>query len=844
MRFLSPKGAVRRNEAGALLLAYLVFSGLWIISTDLLFDELRINSSQWHSLKGITYLAISGTVLYILARKFLSDARRLEKTLEQLIRQTEFGVWFLDLNGYVIECNNAAAEFIGYTTEELRHTSYRDLVAPEQKEEVEILWQAVLNGERDVVRGMQRKFVRKDGAIAWGRITASRIDADSKWGAFIIGLLHDETQQVQAQTALHDRETALKASLESIQESEAKFQRLVDSALIGIVVGTTTGDFEDANDVFLRLAGYTREELENGCLTWNRLVPHEYHDRIFAAVEEVRQTRRFSPHEAELISKDGQRIPVLVGGGLLEGDERAEHKVAISVVDLRDLRSAEAQVSRLVLAVESAYEGIVITELDGTISYANPAFERLTGYSRKELLGQKPRLFRSGKTAPETYTSLWRTLHNGEIWRGQFHNRRKDGTEYIQETTVSPVRDTQGRTVNYLSVAWDVTRERELEQQLFQSQKLQTVGQLAGGIAHDLNNVLQVVQSSAELALRGPDGHDYAKKKLNDILAISKRGASIIAQLLTFSRVRSDHPQLVSINEAITDAVRLLRRLLPENIAMELRLEKGLALVEADPVKISQVLFNLTVNARDAMPKGGVVTVSTRMVERSPEAVGSFVELTVEDTGTGIPEEIRDKIFDPFFTTKEAGRGTGLGLSTVSQIVRLSQGSIHVTSKVGRGTKFHIYYPAAAPGSHQPIMEVGSPVTNELPLISADSVMVCEDDEAVRSALSEYLEMMGYDVIACDNSVQALQVAEQQTPEVLITDIIMPGKDGIHLAQELRKRCPNMKVILMSGHTDEAILKKASSCGDMIFLEKPFTADALMQCLRRAATKTSTNESQ
>jgi len=512
---------------------------------------------------------------------------------------------------------------------------------------------------------------------------------------------------------------------------------------------------------------------------------------------------------------------LVVSGGIL---------YALATKFLRNAHHLQKRVSRLALAAESAYESIVITELDGTISYVNPAFEKLTGYSAKEALGKSSNILKSGKTPPEVYRSLWQTLSQGHVWRGQFHNRRKDGSEYLEDATISPVRDATGRIVNYLAVKMDVTRERELEQQLFQSQKLETVGQLAGGIAHDLNNVLQVVQSSSELALRGADVTEYTRKKLNDILGISKRGAAIIGQLLTFSRRTTDRTQPVNLNEVVTDTGRMLRRLLRENIVIEFQLSPQLPYIQGDPVKISQVLLNLTVNARDAMPDGGLITISTRMAT-DPEAGQPSLVLSVKDTGKGIPDDIRPHIFDPFFTTKEAGKGTGLGLSTVLHIVRRSNGSIHVSSELGKGSVFSVYYPVTQARSESKPLEKQS-ASPTPPFLKPDTVVLCEDDAAVRAALCEYLQDLGYQVIPCDNSVQALLMAQQYRPEALITDIVMPGQDGIQLAQQLRGFNPALNVVLMSGHTDAEILHRISSCQDMRFLEKPFTATALIECLR------------
>ena len=367
---------------------------------------------------------------------------------------------------------------------------------------------------------------------------------------------------------------------------------------------------------------------------------------------------------------------------------------------LAEVQHNEQRVSLLARAVESATDSIVITDLDGRIEYVNPHFVSLTGYTREEVYGQNPRVLNSGRQSREFYADLWRTLISGGEWNGRFINRRKDGTLYTEEATIAPVRDAKGATYKYVAVKRDVTRLEELEQQLRQSQKMEAVGQLAGGIAHDLNNVLQVVTLASHLALTS-DSNEFKDARIRETVAAAMKGAAVIRQLLAFGRRQVMRLEVLNLNEVVSDTAKLLRHLLPEDIQLCMKLDPKLGNIKADPVQVTQVVLNLAVNARDAMPNGGMLEITSSNFEADeafvaihPQMrVGSYARLTVHDTGTGMDEATKAHIFEPFFTTKEMGKGTGLGLSTVYGIVRQSEGHIEFDSAPGQGTTFVIYLP-------------------------------------------------------------------------------------------------------------------------------------------------------
>jgi PAS domain S-box-containing protein len=387
---------------------------------------------------------------------------------------------------------------------------------------------------------------------------------------------------------------------------------------------------------------------------------------------------------------------------LLERSKRRNTDVESTLLD--EVQRNEQQAQLLARAVESTSDSIVITDLGGSIEYVNPHFEKLTGYTRAEVYGKNPRVLQSGRQPREFYAELWRTLKSGGEWKGRFINRRKDGTLYTEEATIAPVHDAYGIPQKYVAVKRDVTRLEELESQLRQAQKMEAVGQLAGGIAHDLNNVLQVVTLASHLALTSNDP-EFKDARIKETVEATQKGAGVIRQLLAFSRRQLMRPEVLNLNEVIRDTVKLLDHLLRQDIELHLNLAPDLGNIKADPVQITQVILNLALNSRDAMPNGGRLEISTEHLEVTAESAeaagaqvtpGSYVRVIVRDTGTGMDEATQDRIFEPFFTTKETGKGTGLGLSTVYGIVIQSGGFISFDSAATVGTTFFVCFPRAS----------------------------------------------------------------------------------------------------------------------------------------------------
>ncbi len=383
-------------------------------------------------------------------------------------------------------------------------------------------------------------------------------------------------------------------------------------------------------------------------------------------------------------------------------------------------RLAKTQ-QRLTIAVEQAAESVLITDTHGAILYVNPAFERVTGYSRSEVIGQNPRLLKSGKHDSAFYHHLWQTITSDLVWTGRLINRKKDGSLYTEDVTISPVHNQAGQIVNYVAVKHDVSREVQLEEQFHQSQKMEAMGRLAGGIAHDFNNLLTVIQVSAWLLQRQIRPEDPRWEYVQRIQETVERATNLIKQLLSFSRRQIIEPRTLSLNRTVGDLSRMLQRIIGEDIELATNLAPDLWPIRVDPSQLEQVIVNLAVNARDAMPDGGTLTIETANVVLDEAYAayhigarpGDHVLLAISDTGMGMDDEVKAHIFEPFFTTKERGQGTGLGLSTVFGIVNQNDGYVWVYSEVGRGTTFKVYFPRVeeagleAPVRTLPLVEDG-----------------------------------------------------------------------------------------------------------------------------------------
>ena len=500
---------------------------------------------------------------------------------------------------------------------------------------------------------------------------------------------------------------------------------------------------------------------------------------------------------------------------------------------------AAEQLSLLRAALEASANGIVITDRHGAIVWCNRAYCQLSGYPRQEVLGRNPRFQKSGHHPAAFYRGLWQTILVGQVWQGEMINRRKDGSEYPEEQTITPVRDGGGRITHFIAVKQDISDRRRLESQLRQAQKMDALGQLAGGVAHDFNNIMTVVRGYLDLLSAHTAADPESAELIREVAGAAERAGNLTRQLLAFGSRQPMQAQPVDLAALVDNLVKMLRRLIGENILLELHHGTALPALQADPALLEQALLNLAVNARDAMPNGGRLTVTTAAVTvetahalQHPAArPGHFLRVTVQDTGHGIAPEVLPRIFDPFFTTKPSGSSAGLGLATVHGIVQQHRGWIEVESRQGSGTTFRLYLPArpnpVAPASTTPI--------KPLPRRGSGTVLVVEDEGPVRELARLILEQFGYQVLEATTGQQALDAwgAHPGPIDLLLADVVLPGDlDGRALAKRLRTDRPGLPVILTSGYSTTLVTKDLRPEEGIRLLQKPFTPTMLLQTVQ------------
>jgi len=511
-----------------------------------------------------------------------------------------------------------------------------------------------------------------------------------------------------------------------------------------------------------------------------------------------------------------------------------EEKITLRTKELSD---ANRILKRLWEAVQKTGEAIIILDQMANITFVNPAFQLMTGYSVEEAVGRNIRILKSGRHSKAFYAELWDTLNAGKVWKGRFINKKKDGTLYHEESSISPFTDKSGTVVNYLAVKRDITRELKLEEQLNQSQKMDALGQMAGGVAHDFNNLLQIILGYTEMSLAHLPDDDAGTVRMKEIHCAAEQAVTLVRQLLTFSKRQQIEPQPLDLNETINNQIKLVGRLIGENIEVNVICPKETKRVFADPTQVEQILTNLCLNARDAMPQGGSLIIETRNTVMDESTIGvhtrvapgEYVMLTVSDTGTGMPKEILEHIFEPFFSTKAEGKGSGLGLATVYGIVEKHKGMILVYSELSMGTTFKIYLPVCKAKT------TPKPVVTEEHIDGGDeTLLLAEDNAQVRKLAQRVLTKAGYNVLTAADGDEAVELFEKKHADVHLTiiDVVMPGKSGRVVYDRFKQLKPDVPVLFCSGYSFNSLETKFLPDREFEFISKPYKADVLLKKVR------------
>ncbi|MFZ0285069.1 MAG: ATP-binding protein, partial [Terriglobales bacterium] len=504
----------------------------------------------------------------------------------------------------------------------------------------------------------------------------------------------------------------------------------------------------------------------------------------------------------------------------------------------RQNRTSEEMLRKLRHSVEQSPDLVMITNNAGVLEYVNPAFEKLTGYASAEVIGQTLGILKSDQQSGELYEEMWNTVLSGKVFNGTVINRKKNGETFVIEKAITPLRNRQGGITHFISTGRDITDQKKLESQLQQAQKMDAIGLLAGGVAHDFNNLLLVISAYAELLLDSLEAESPSRKKVDEIITATRRAADLTRQLLAFGRKQVQSLRVLDLNTVVGEISRMLPRLIGEDIQMVFIPGQDLVNVKADPAQIEQVLMNLATNARDAMPRGGKLTIETSNVyldhayvqEHLIVPMGEYAMLAVSDSGEGIAAEHLNHIFEPFYTTKEAGKGTGLGLATAYGIVKQSGGFIWVYSEPGHGTTFKIYLPRVM----RPVkMEGPRQIVQSSPR-GQETVLLVEDEAAVLASTCEFLVQCGYTVVTAENGAEALRVSRGYSGPIhlMISDVVMPKMGGPKLAEQLTTERPDMKTLFVSGYAENTVLQHGNIDVGARFLSKPFSLSILANKIR------------
>ena len=754
---------------------------------------------------------------------------------EQLFRVladsiTDYSVILLDPEGVVVSWARGAELIEGYQPDDVigQHLSFFS-AKPRNDQWDHILALAAENGRYEV----DDWAYRKDGRRFWANtlIVPTRNDAGELIG--FVRIVRDDTTRRQSQLDLESRQDALAAS-------ELYFRTLIEYSADAITIVNADGSVRYSSPSLERMLGYRPDE-RVGLSVFDLIHPDD-------RPEMYRHFNELRAHPDKLVAakcrvqrKDGRwRVLDFVARNLLL--DPVVGGIVVNTHDVTDQTQFEerlrASEERYRTIIETAGEGVIIRDASDRITFVNQRMADILGYSTDDLLGRHITEIAHAEDQP-ALDEVLRKRQVASREQFDFRARRKDGSEVWGLVSARPMHNARGELVGALTMFMDITGRKQLEEQLRQAQKMEAVGRLAGGIAHDFNNLLTAIRGHAELLLTELAAENPLRVDIEEINRAAERASSLTRQLLAFSRRQILQLRVLDLDAVVAEMDKLTRRLIGEDIELVTRLDAAGARIRADRGQLEQVLMNLAVNARDAMPNGGRLTVDTRVVTLDDAyarthpgaAPGTYLRLQVADTGTGMDARTLSHVFEPFFTTKGVGEGTGLGLATVYGIIKQSGGYIAVQSEPNAGTTFHIYLP---------IVNEEIDAAREAPVATSgdgagQTVLLVEDEDAVRSLASRILRKRGYQVLEARDGFDAVRLSDSYGGfiHVLLTDVVMPRMGGRELVERLRPMRPGMRVLYMSGYTDDALLHHGVVTGSGTwFLEKPFTPSGLAEKLR------------
>lgn len=726
-------------------------------------------------------------------------------------------------DGLYIEINKGFTDLTGFTNEDVLGKTSRQID----------IWHDPADRRR-LVKQLQKKgycenleaiFRKKDGSLTTALMSARIISINDE--PHIISITRDIGR--------------LKRMEQKIATQQQLFETMFNTIEDGIIITNTKRQIELANDGMMKNFGYSSEELKGMSTEMLYADPKEY-QQAGKSIFNASQSEPVSKYMQIYKTKRGREFPASTFAARLH-DRDGQWIGNLGIMrDITEQQKSEKEREKLISAVQQTGEAVVVTDLQGIIEFVNPAFETITGYSKEEAIGAKPNILKSGKHDELFYQELWNTISRGETFKSRMVNKRKDGSLYTEEATISPVSSGEGKIANYVAVKRDITDQITMEQQLRQAQKMEAIGRLTGGVAHDFNNMLSVIMGYTELALDKIAITDNVHEDLRKILDAAERSAAIVKQLLAFSRQQTIAPKKLDLNATVTGTLKILRRLIGEDTPLYWLPYPEPLPVKMDTTQMDQILANLCVNAKDAIKDNGTITIETgsAVFDESYCSAhvgfqpGEYAMLAISDDGIGIREEDLDRVYEPFFTTKELGRGTGLGLSTVYGIVKQNHGFINIYSEPQHGTTVKIYLPFCYNTDEEKHKKT-SP--EEQPITSGEvHILVVEDDLQIQEVVQTILTTLGYKVTAAKSAKEAVKAGSASGLhfDLLLTDVVMPEMNGKELASRLLEVLPDLKCLYMSGYTANVIANKGVLSENVHFIQKPFTKDLLAEKVRRA----------
>jgi len=731
--------------------------------------------------------------------------------------------WSLTFVGSEVE------RLTGYTPAEIlgKPKVWRGLIDPDDFRSVQETIRFCVR-RRDPILRMEYRIVRKDGESRWISDRRQMIYDEDGRLLCIDGLCLDITDQKKA-------EFDLRAAFEEAESERARTEAIIAGLGDGISIHSPDDAILYENKVLRELTGKregTTCHRFHGCLSRAR-------DKC--PVAKTFADGRIHTVETEAVTDRGT-VPIEVTTSPIRGAGGEVTSVASIVRDISGRKRDEEEHRRLAAAVECAADAIMITDTEWIIQYVNSAFEKVTGYAKEEVLGRNPYILAAEGENIRAYLKIEEKIRSGCPWKGRLKNKRKDGILLEQDTVISPVRDQGGKVVNHVLAARDITREVQLEKQARTAQRMEAVGTLAGGIAHDFNNALTGIIGFADLLRMRLEKEPKLQGDVDEILKCAERASMLTRQLLAFARRQVIEPVSLDLNRVVRDLSRLMKKLSGEPIEVRTRLTEGIPCVFADRGQLEQVLMNLCLNSRDAMPGGGEFLVSTDVVVWEGERVedhavmppGQYVLLAVADNGTGMDNATRKHAFEPYFTTKAPGKGTGLGLSMVYGIVKQNRGFVFLDTRPGGGTTFRIYFPAVVAvfkGKEEKEREVSVKG-------GAETILLAEDEDAIRNLAERSLRGYGYVVLVARDGAEAVALCEAH-PEIAIAvlDVVMPRMGGKEALDAMRRLRPDLKALFTSGYSTDRIHESFVLLPGIEFLPKPYDPASLARRVREVLDK-------